>query len=379
MSRLKMVSFLAGVCLAGAVGAKAADEVPVKVTYPTVRVTGDMRYRFEQIDEEGKDVRNRDRIRLRAGVLSEVNETVKAEARLATGGKDPVSSYATLAEGGSRKDIGLDLAWLEWNVQGKDMARVGAGKMRMPMVCPSELIWDSDANPEGLAVKAQQAYGDWRFGLNAAYLWLAERSAAHETKVYSGQVVADGQAGSGVKVTLGGGVYIYDNMKGEDVLDWQGRNTAYGNSTVAGSVSGAVTNKAYATDFTVLEGFVRMETAVLGVPFSLLGQYVVNARADDYDTGYLAGCALGKLKDPGSFELSYDFRRLEKDATPGFLTDSSFVGGGTDGRGHAVRAGYQVSKGWNVSLTAFVNDKMLSESDKTRDYTRIQADVTVKF
>src|SRR5687768_7971489 len=59
---------------------------------------GDLRYRNETIDQEfALDERNRDRIRLRAGFVARVNDTVRAEVQATTTeGSDPRSSNQTL-------------------------------------------------------------------------------------------------------------------------------------------------------------------------------------------------------------------------------------------------------------------------------------------
>ena len=59
-----------------------------------------------------------------------------------------------------------------------------------------------------------------------------------------------------------------------------------------------------------------------------------NDDADDLDTGYLAGFKLGKAKSKGSWQFQYQYEDLEADATLGAITDSDFMGGGTDGEGH---------------------------------------------
>src|SRR6186713_606492 len=43
---------------------------------------GDIRYRNEDIKQEGTKERNRDRIRVRAGLVAKVNDTVTAEVQL---------------------------------------------------------------------------------------------------------------------------------------------------------------------------------------------------------------------------------------------------------------------------------------------------------
>ena len=80
----------------------------------SISVKGDVRLRYEGIDEEGEEERNRGRFRARLGLTADVNENVKAVLQFATGGDNPVSTNQSFDDGFSRKDIGLDLAYLDW-------------------------------------------------------------------------------------------------------------------------------------------------------------------------------------------------------------------------------------------------------------------------
>ena len=79
-----------------------------------VDLKGDFRYRWETIDREGSDSRERHRIRARPTLTARVNDTVRVGFGLATGGDNPVSGNQTIGDGGARLDIGLDQAWFEW-------------------------------------------------------------------------------------------------------------------------------------------------------------------------------------------------------------------------------------------------------------------------
>src|SRR5262245_55744703 len=57
---------------------------------PNVRLSGDLRYRHEAINEEGSTERERQRIRARFGVTADVTDEVRVGLTLATGGDDPV-------------------------------------------------------------------------------------------------------------------------------------------------------------------------------------------------------------------------------------------------------------------------------------------------
>ncbi len=77
----------------------------------TVKLGGDLRYRHEQIDAEGEDMRSRHRIRARLSVDAAVEENLSLHFRLASGSDDPISTNQTLDGAGTTKGFGLDRAF----------------------------------------------------------------------------------------------------------------------------------------------------------------------------------------------------------------------------------------------------------------------------
>jgi len=124
-----------------------------------VKISGDLRYRHESIDEqsggEWKDGVSRHRIRARLGVNGKVNDEVDLGFRLASGSADPVSTNQNLESSFSSKTIWLDLAYFDWHPAGIKGFNFIGGKMNNPFysVGKNQLIWDHDLTPEGLAAK----------------------------------------------------------------------------------------------------------------------------------------------------------------------------------------------------------------------------------
>ena len=92
---------------------------------------GDVRLRYEGIDEQFESRRDRMRFRARVGLTAEVQDDVQVVLQLATGGDNPVSTNQTFDDGFSRKDIRLDLAYVDWQVN--DSWSINAGKMKNPI------------------------------------------------------------------------------------------------------------------------------------------------------------------------------------------------------------------------------------------------------
>ena len=349
--------------------------------YDDMKLGGDFRYRFEQIKEEGKDDRQRDRIRARVGVFPRVNTDLDVGIQLTTdeskfpGVADPISGNQTLTDEGSKKGVYLDLAYMDWHPHYLKGFDAFAGKMKSPFIAVApDWPFDPDYNPEGLGAKYHVG-DEFQFLANAGYNWLFERAAANDTKMYGGQVALNFKPSEKFHAMVGGSVYGFSGIEGNDVLDYSGANKSYGNSTVNGSISGGVTNKAYAQDYRPVEGFVEIGFNP-GIPVTFYGSYLKNNQADADNKGYIGGVRIGQAKDPGQFELSYDYRNIEKDAFLGALVDSDSFGGGTDGKGHKITAKYQLMKNWQAAVAYFIDEKPI---DGSKDYNRLQVDLVAKF
>ncbi len=340
-----------------------------------LKISGDYRFRFEGIDEEDKKFRQRDRMRLRLGIGAKVNDQVDLGIRLSTGGFDPVSTNQTLGGGFTRKDFGLDLAYFDWHPSKTAAVRVIGGKMNNPFFIPggSQLLWDSDLTPEGIALKIASSDENTKPFLNAGYLWAEERSGASDTKILSLQAGVTHKTAGGSQFTLGAGVHNYSNMKGNKGL--VDSTKGFGN-TMTADPDPTVKDVYYTNDFNEFELFGEFGFNAGETPTSIYGNYVRNRDADTNDTGYLYGISVGKLKAPGSWSFGWEYRRLEKDAVVGAFSDSDFIGGGTDGKGHKFSFAYQLSQNTALGLTYFANEKVLSAP---KDYRRWQFDFNFKF
>lgn len=365
---------LAAVISLPAGSARAQEKKEKQNWYDTVKVGGDVRVRYERIDEDGKDVRNRARIRARLGASGKANEDVDVKIGLATGSADdPVSRNQTLTEGFTPKDILLDYAFVDWHPAQIEGLSLLGGKLINPFEAVTDVIWDGDVTPEGGAVK--YTLGDeWKAQLVGAALTLEERSSDDDSMVYGAQLKLSGALSEMLSLAAGVSYYQFSNIEGFDVIDPAGKKSSYGNSTRS-VVEDGVTNKVYAYEYQLVEPFVSL-TANTPVPVTVFANYVRNTEPDDDNTGYGTGVKLGKAKDPGSFELSYLYKKVEKDATLGLLTDSDAWGGGTDGKAHKISAAYQINKNWQAGVTYFIATKGL---EKDVDYNRLQLDLVAKF
>lgn len=337
-----------------------------------VKISGDLRYRYEMIDEEDSNNRNRNRIRARLGIKGKVNDDIEVGFRIATseqfssGKGDPVSTNQTLDDAFSKKSIWLDLAYFKWNPN-KSGWNIFGGKMENPFYRAggNQLIFDSDMTPEGIAVQYIRKLGERdELFANAGGFWLNESSSGADTSLWGMQAGLKHTFANKNTLTAGGSYYSYGNIEGSAALIGTGFQ---GNSNSAGM---------YVSDYDIAEVFGEYGFKINETPAAAFASFVKNtSAATSQDTGWLVGGKLGKCKDPGSWELSYDYRDLEADAVLGALSDSDFIGGGTNGSGHRFGVSYQIAKNLQGGLTYFLDEK----NSNSHSYNRLQTDLIFKF
>lgn len=355
----------------------------------SVTIKGDLRYRYESIDDDSKlnsnkevYTRQRDRMRARLGAEAKCNDQLKAGIEISTGQTDPISGNQSLGDGFGKKDFKLSMAYLDYTLLSDDPNEVHAiaGKMKNPFITMTEdLVWDGDLAPEGIALKSQFGGDFATLFANGGYMWVQERSDKNDLMLYAGQAAMKLKFMPEFSVTLGASYYGYESIMGFDVIDWESKNNAYGNSTINGSVSGSTTNKAWKYGYEPMVFFASIDMFLMGKPASLFGQSLSNGEVDDHETGTMCGISIGKAKNINTWEIGYSYAELEKNATVGMFTDSDRWGGGTDGKGSKVYGKYQLMKNLQIGATYFMDEKKISDPAKTTDYERMQVDLVASF
>jgi hypothetical protein len=334
-----------------------------------LRWKGDFRYRYENIDEEGKDGRNRSRIRARTSLEADVTPNVKVGFGLATGGNDPVSANVTIGGGGAKKEINLDLAYFDWSAW--DNTHIVGGKFSNFLVKPQKtgLLWDGDWRPEGLGV----LWNNGSFFAQGLGTWLEGDSRNGTEFGWVAQAGMKLNVGDTGKLLFGAGYNQFDIAGRAPVFG--GENAFFGNTFVEDPVSGELV---FAYDYRQVQAFAEYSLDLGGRPLVFYADYVVNTDADENDTGYLFGAKYGSAKSKGTWDVSYFYEKLEADAVVGLVTDSDFGGGGTDAKGHVLQGTYAFHNNWYFRGTYFINEIDLS-SGQPRDFDRLMLNLQFKY
>ncbi|ANX04273.1 putative porin [Immundisolibacter cernigliae] len=335
------------------------------------QLKGDVRVRYENIhiedelDSGGRD-KDRQRIRARLGAFTQVNPEVEAGIQIASGGgKDARSTNQDLTDYFNKKDLWLDLAYIDYHPLQVPGLKVFGGKMKQPWVSMGDTIWDGDINPEGGAVTYKRLFGGTEVFGSAGYYVLQDNidgegvQFEHDLRLYAGQVGTRFFPGDSFKVTVGGSVYAYDDDEDSAALRVNGNTT---------------------DQFRLYEAFGQVDVIGLPLPLSVYGQYVMNGAArgpdDDQDQAWLVG-VMTRLFDVG---VDYNYRDVQRNGVVGAFTDSDFAAGYVGSRGHKLKLKYDLGKNFSIGTTYF-----MAESDVASRFTddasvnTLQVDVEAKF
>ena len=331
----------------------------------TISVSGDLRARYESFDIDGREDRERSRVRARIAVKARPTDNTEVAIGVATGGDDPVSTNQTLGNGGSTKDVRLDIAYFKWHA--RPGLTLTGGKMKNPFFTPGDngLLWDRDLRPEGMAT----TYSVNNLFVNSGLLFLESDTRRSNSRIaygfqtgYKGKVRAS-------KLTAG---ISYFKLGAEGQRAWY-KDDFFGNTVTCEDA-----DCVYANDFEELELFAELKTAVGRHPLTLFVDYVRNQDASDYDTAWALGLKLGKASHPRTWEFGYTYQDVEADSVLGLWSDSDFGGGDTGTKGHIFNGAWAPNKNWKVGFTYFVNETGLDLGGGD-DYNRLQLDWAYKF
>jgi len=331
------------------------------------QIKGDVRLRYEDVNVDNPNSRSgnqdRERVRARVGFYSEINPQVDAGVRVATGSSaDARSTNQSLDNYFEKKNLWLDLAYLDWHPTALPNLHLIGGKMMQPWVSMGDIIWDSDINPEGVAVTYKTNFGPAEVFGSAGHYNLKDNvdgdgvQYKHDAQLYHGQLGTKFDVVDTVKLTVGGSLYAYDNDEDSAAL------RSLGNTT---------------DQFNLVEGFGQLDFTGFAIPLSAYGQYVKNTQSTDgKDIGWLAG-----LKSKvGAWSLDYNYRDVQRNAVVSLFTDSDFGNGFTGSRGHKFKVGYEIDKNFALGATylmAKTDYSNLPNSDADAD--TLQVDLEAKF
>ena len=350
-----------------------------------IKFGGDLRLRQENFDNSGtKKDRQRQRIRLRLGVDVKLPNNLKVKTRFATGGVEQTSTNQTFDENATPKAFSLDRAYLEWKPFSG--AKIQGGKMKNPFWTnkSSDLMWDTDFNPEGLSQSFEGLLGSVGLFANLGQFAIEERSSSLEDAYqFTEQVGAEFKMPAESRIKVGVAHHEFTNVRNRN------KGVAGAQGDIGGSNSfGTNTSSA---PFSIVELTTVITTWIGGIPLSFQAMVLQNyaapkttvggllTTADEQNTAVHAGLIVGKAKKKGNFEVAYFYKEIEKDAAVAGITDADMPNT-TNTKGHIGWIGYKITDFISAKIKHYdAEPKVRTPGSVSGDIRRTQFDLSLKF
>ena len=348
------------------------------------KLTGDMRVRNDNINIEGERKsggrdKDRQRIRARVGVITQVNPEVEAGIQIASGNSaDRRSTNQDMDSYFDKKAVWLDLGYIDYHPAAVPGLKLFAGKMKQPWISMADVAWDNDINPEGFAAQYIRKSGTNTFTSSASYMILKDNvdgdgvEYTNDLAVYTAQVAYAFDPADALRLTLGASLNDFSNEEQQLPSPPEVVVALRGNGNTTDS-------------FSLVEGFGQLDVIGLPLPLSLYGQYIVNRNSRDFltaqDGGEDTAWLLGLRTNVAGVALDYTYRDVERNAVVGTLTDSDFASGYTASSGHKLKAQYDFLKNFNLTVSWFLTESDAASRVKLQDaeVQTLMIDLNAKF
>lgn len=361
-----------------------SDELRQLDRYKSLQPYGDLRIRAEQ-DYFGHSNRFRGRLRLRGGVGAVISPSVKVNVRLVTTSNpdNPNTPYADFTGGFNQIQLVIDRAYLHW--QPEKWNRFGLWLGKMPNVFAnsgvfSELTWDDDVQPEGMAVTLSniEAGGSSRINFNGGIFELSQFLSS-ETRQWmqTAQLSFVSTMKSGLKLSLASGLYHFSNVEGVELTDLSFDENA-GNSIVQfWEVEGtdSILTSRYATGFSVIDNVALFTVPAFHKPLDLKCQFILNPAAKSDNSGLALGFSWGSLSEAGQWRLYYQFQRIEQDAVFSPFVQDDFLRQ-TNFKGHVFGIARAFDSKISLHFWGLVSQSLVADSTTQ---SRFRVDLNVKI
>jgi polyhydroxyalkanoate synthesis regulator phasin len=339
-----------------------------------IKLKGDLRVRYQWDGNSSAIDRHRGRVRYRLGLEAKVNPKLSVTAGLASGGSDPRSTNQTFSDSFDTGDIRLDYAMAQWHAAPWAAVRMGklAG-VRKQVMAPTDLLWDSDINPEGGSLLlSKDVTKNLNLFMNTG-LWVLDESSSVNNDPYMAVV----QPGFKVK-------FPEIDFIGEPSLKMATAFYSISNesrisdhSSGTNTKDGGVLRYQYDSISPSLELSLKNPFGAI-VPYAaLFAEGIHNPDPKDDNNGFAVGLKFGdsKISDWGNWQLQYLFRRLERDAWLDIFPDSDAFGGRTDVKGHEVVLKYGLGKNTSIGIDWY----SMSRIQGSGTNNIVQVDWSIKF
>ncbi len=365
------------------------DALPAWVQ--NTKLKGDFRLRYQYDRNAYGDTENRARIRARLGVESKINDQMKVGIGIATGKvSDPRSTNITLGQSGSKdssynnntpgsfKNIILDYAYGEYAVT-KDITLIG-GKFKNPVWEPSDLLWDTDLNPEGVAIKLTRKISPSTDIFMNNLLFILDEDITKESKYPVVGVIQPGfNYAISPALSLRGALanYFFSGVEKRGTFRNQSTNTKNANGNYAYNYNSV--NPSLELGIKEPLGGIVPYAAIFGE-----GIYNYSKDVESSKSGFAAGLKFGaeKVSEKGQWQAKMLFGKLGRDAWLDIFPDSDRYSGKTYMKSYEASLEYGIGKNTTLALDYYYSQSLGKISTDDLGYSPthlLQLDWNLKF
>lgn len=314
---------------------------------PNWNWSGDLRNRLQMDKIYSNQNINRSRYRTRLRVTSKVkiNDTISVQTRFASGSDDPRSTNQTFGDYFDTKTINLDQAFVSIK---KDNLTMHYGKMKNPIFTVSDLMWDSDITPEGIAFK----YSYKSINLVSSYFILDELSTSENDPYlvsFQPQITTQFSDKINAKTSLN----LYH-------INTQGDQNIGVNFNIVG-----------------LSSVISQKNIYKGLNAKVMIDAFQNISSDQDSMAYLIGLKLGhgKINKIGTWAFTTSYRYIEENSTLNTLPDSDAYNGNTNVKGFESILKLGINKQTNLAFDYYNMTNMTNNLNQQL----FQCDLNIKF
>lgn len=369
MTKLRLL-IVAGALLASLTDSQAVPGLDWVDSNTNLTFFGDLRLRYE-VDWDShkangtlRDDRHRGRLRARAGFNYAFSDEWSLGARVRSGNsRSQQSPHLTfVTDDGGRDD--LDFVADRYFVQfARERISTWAGRNSLSFWQQTELFWDEDVTPAGLAGTYNSGLGAGKLTASAGAFYLPDGGYDLNGQMLAGQLKYAAPTKIGQWAAAAGLHYINGEKGARNLLNRNGeRDYLIG---VAGAQWGNRWKDVPITMGADLFYNFKNYRAADVAPFPAAGK--------DQVLGYVFSMQLGQLKERHDWLLGYYYAHIETFSVNASYAQDDWIRFGSgaqtdasDFEGHELRFGYALSKKINLLARLYVVDAITTGQDGNR-------------
>jgi len=344
-----------------------------------LKLYGDVRIRTEQdwnsLKTNGfkRPDRLRMRYRYRFGFTYKWNKNIEFGGRVRSGNpQNQQSPHVSFGNEFEPSAVSIDKVYIKYE---KNNFWFWGGKNSFPFWKQNELFWDSDVNPEGIALGGNFKLNDSGLKLaSASGFFIPSNSAqisSNQARIFAFQLNLINKT-KGMHYTVSSGIFIFKDLP----------NAPDNTGT-------------YLMNYNIWDTGLKIILQKLPISFGFdylnnLKNYKSNANINpvfvDETKGYVANITYGNSKKKGDIQIGYYYSSIGKYAVVDYFAQDDWVRWGNTNftrssnfKGSEIRFKYTIGKNFNAVLRGYFVKGIKTTGTSLESGNRLRLDFNIKF